>query len=100
MTQLRCAVRVNALLSNDDYTFYLPSLLANNGSQIVTRDITGRRFNVPKHKFAASEVCFYNKAAIFWNALHMNTAFIVRQKNFINFLIEYILYELAKAGEN
>ena len=58
-TQLRCAVRVNALLSNDDYTSYLPPLLANNGNQIVTRDITSRRFNVPKHKLAAYEVCFY-----------------------------------------
>ena len=47
MKKLRCAVRVNALLSNDDYTFYLSPLLTNNGSQIVTHDITGRRFNVP-----------------------------------------------------
>ena len=63
--QLRCAVHVNALLSNDDYTSCLLPLLANNGSQFVTCNITGRRFNVPKHKFATSEVCFYYKAAIF-----------------------------------
>ena len=30
----------------------------------------------------------------------MNTACIVQQKNFINLIIEYILSELAKAGEN
>ena len=100
MTQLRCAVRCNALLFNDNYISYMPPLLANNGSQIVTRNITSRRFNVPKHMLAASEVCFYHKAANFWNALYMNTACIVLQKHFINFLIEYILSELAKAGEN
>ena len=32
MMQLRCAVCANALLSNDDYTSYMPPLLANNGS--------------------------------------------------------------------
>ena len=79
---------------------YLPSLLANNGSQIVTRNITGRCFNVLKHKFATSEVCFHYKAAIFWNALYLNTACIAQQKKFINFLTEYILSELAKASEN
>ena len=80
MTQLRCAVHVNALLSNDDYTSYLQPLLAKNGSQIVTCDITGRHFNVPKHKFATPEVCFYYKAAVLWNALHLNIACIVQQK--------------------
>ena len=64
----------------------------------MTRNITGRCFNVPKHKLAASEVCFYYKTAIFWNALHLNTACIVQQKNFFNFLIEYILSKLAKAS--
>ena len=95
MTQLRCAVRVNTLLSNDDYSSYLPPLLADNGSQTVTRNITGRRFNVPKHKLAATECCFYYKAALYWNALHTNITFNAQHKNFNNFLIDYILSEFA-----
>ena len=66
MTQLRCAVRANALLFYDGYTSYLPPLLAKNGGQILTRNITSRHFNVPKHKLAASEFCFYYKAVLCW----------------------------------
>ena len=76
--QLSCAVRVNALLSNDDYTSYLPPLLANNGSQFVTRDITGERFNVPTHKLAASE---------FWSCVLLHVSLLFPFVLFLNFFL-------------
>ena len=69
MTMLRCIVAVSILLARGDIFSYLPLLLADAGSQRMTRNSDAQRFAVLRHKLTATEGCFYDKAAIYWNAL-------------------------------
>ena len=52
----RWDLAVHVIISNDNSNAasYEPSLLAKTNSQTVMRNVTGRRFIMPKHKLAAS----------------------------------------------
>ena len=56
----RCVLAVHAIISNDNANaaLYVLSLLVQTNSQTVTRNVTGRRFIMPKHKLAASDFAF------------------------------------------
>ena len=74
LAALKCILAVHLALSHNNS--YIPPTLAQHGSQIETRNITGRRLDVPRHRFSATEHSFYYAAAKHWNALLTSLAAI------------------------
>ena len=67
LAAMKCILAVHLALSHNNC--YIPPTLAQHGSHIEARNITGRWFDVPRHRLSATEHGFYYAAANHWNAL-------------------------------
>ena len=94
LATMRCLLAVHRILSDDDNSSYVPPLLARSGSQIITRNTTGRRFSIPKHRLTATEHCFYYNSSTIWNDLPLNVTTILGRNAFRTNLCNYILSKL------
>ena len=68
LADMNCILAVHLAFSCNS-NCYIPPTLAQHGSHIETRNISGRRFDVPRHRLSTTEHSFYYAAAKHWNAL-------------------------------
>ena len=77
LAAMKCILAVHLALSRNNC--YIPPKLAQHGSHIETRNITGRRFDVPRHRLSTREHSFYCAAVKHWNALLTSLTAISRR---------------------
>ena len=82
LAAMKCILAVHLALSCNNC--YIPPSLAQHGSQIKTQNITGRRFDVPRHRLSATERSFYYAAAKHCNALLTSLTAVSRRIIFRN----------------